>query len=185
MDLRTPFAFRSTISDDSSPVESETYSDEFLRQTLMRVHRIAMVGASTRWQRPSYFVMKYLLARGFEVLPVNPRSAGENLLGQTVYARLEDVPAPVDMVDIFRDSAAAGTVVDDAIRLKDEKSIRVIWMQLTVVNPSAAERARAAGLDVVMDRCPKIEWSRLAGELSWNGLNSRIVDSRRRKLFTR
>ena len=125
-----------------------------------------MVGASTRGHRPSYFVMKYLLAHGFVVLPVNPRAAGQSLLGQLVHATLEEVPAPVDMVDIFRDSEAAGGIVDDALRLKDEKSIQVVWMQLAVKNPAAAARARAAGLDVIMDRCPKIEWSRLSGALS-------------------
>ena len=166
-------------------MEVESYSDEHLREILHRVHRIAMVGASTRWHRPSYFVMKYLTARGFTVFPVNPRAAGEKLLGQTVHATLEEVPGPIDMVDIFRDAQAAGGIVDEALRLKDEKSIQVVWMQLTVKNPPAAARARAAGLDVIMDRCPKIEWSRLSGELSWNGLNSQIIDSRRRRLVIR
>ena len=164
---------------------SETYRDDDLREILNGVHRIAMVGASTRWQRPSYFVLKYLLLRGFEVMPVNPRAAGQSILGQKVYASLDEVPAPIDMVDIFRDSEAAGGVVDDAIRLKDEKTIRVIWMQLTVENPAAAARARDVGMTVIMNRCPKIEYSRLNGELSWNGLNSRIVDSRRRRLVVR
>lgn len=164
---------------------SETYRDDELREILRGVRRIAMIGASTRWQRPSYFVLKYLLLRGFEVMPVNPRAAGQEILGQKVYASLDEVPAPIDMIDIFRDSEAAAGVVDDAIRLKDEKSIRVIWMQLTVENPAAAVRAREMGMTVIMNRCPKIEYSRLNGELSWNGLNSRIVDSRRRRLVAR
>ena len=160
----------------------DAYSDAYLQATLHRVRRIAVVGASTKWNRPSSFVMKYLMGRGFEILPVNPRAVGQKILGQTVYPSLDEVPAPFEMVDIFRSSEAAGGVVDEAIRLKEVKGIEVVWMQLTVRNDEAALRAEAAGLTVVMNRCPKIEWSRLNGELSWGGLNSQIVDSRRRRM---
>lgn len=159
-----------------------TYSDALLRGILARARTIAMVGASPRWNRPSYFAMKYLQEKGFRVIPVNPRAAGQTILGETCHEDLTAVPGPIDMVDVFRDSAAAGAVVDEAIGLKDEKAIQVIWMQLGVRNDAAAARAEAAGLGVVMDRCPKIEYGRLHNELSWGGFNSRIITSRRRRI---
>ncbi|MGF1511528.1 MAG: CoA-binding protein [Myxococcota bacterium] len=159
----------------------DRYSDEALRRILRRVKTVAMVGASTTWTRPSAFVMKYLQSRRYRVLPVNPRAAGQSLFGETVFESLEAAPGPYEMVDIFRNSEAAAGIVDDAIRLKDEKGIEVIWMQLTVRNDAAAARAESAGLTVVMNRCPKIEYSRLCGELSWGGINSGIISSRRPK----
>jgi predicted CoA-binding protein len=158
------------------------YSDGDLRAILGRVRVIAMVGASPMWRRPSYFAMKYLQSKGYRVIPVNPAAAGETILGETVYAALADVPDRFDMVDIFRNSEAAGAVTDEAIALKDEKKISIVWMQLGVRDDGAAARAEAAGLDVVMDRCPKIEWGRLFGELSWAGVNSRIISSKRPKV---
>lgn len=158
------------------------YSDRLLLDVLEDTRTVAMVGASPKWNRPSYFVMKYLLDRGFNVRPVNPIAVGQSILGQAVYASLDEVPAPFEMVDVFRSSEAAGPIVDDAIRLKDAKGIRYVWMQLTVRNDAAAARAEAAGLTVVMDRCPKIEWSRLHGELSWGGIDSKVISSRRRRL---
>ncbi len=163
----------------------DQYPDEHLRDVLGRVRRIAVIGASTHWTRPSYFVMKYLQLRGYTMLPVNPKAAGGQLLGARIYANLAEVPAPIDMVDIFRRSDIAGAVTKDAIRLKDEKGIKVIWMQLTVRNDEAAALAEEAGLTVVMNRCPKIEYSRLNGELSWNGINSEIISSRRRRTVYR
>ena len=123
--------------------------------------------------------MKYLAARGYSIYPVNPRALGETILGGPVYARLDEVPAPFEMVDVFRSSEAAGQVVDDVLRLQEAKGIRVVWMQLGVRNDAAAQRAEAAGLTVIMNRCPKIEWSRLHGELSWGGINSGVISSRR------
>ena len=158
------------------------YSDETLRGILRRTRTIAMVGASPSWVRPSNFAMKYLQGKGYRVIPVNPAAAGQEILGERVYSALADVPGPVEMVDVFRTSAAAGTAVDDAIAVKDRLGIRFIWMQLGVRNDAAAERARAAGLEVIMDRCVKIEYGRLFGELSWCGVNSRVLSSKRPKL---
>jgi predicted CoA-binding protein len=158
-----------------------SYTDETLRRILARVRTIAMVGASPNWNRPSYFVMKYLMEKGYRVIPVNPRAAGQEILGETCAATLAEVPGPFDMVDIFRASDAAGAVVDEAITLKDAKGIAVVWMQIGVRNDAAAARATAAGLEVVMNHCPKIEYGRLHSELSWGGFNSRIISSRRRR----
>src|SRR3972149_12039250 len=155
--------------------EPLTYSDAQLRGILGRVRRIAMVGASPNWNRPSYFVMKYLLEKGYDVVPVNPRAAGENILGVPCVATLADVPGAIDMVDIFRASDAADAIVDEAIALRDAKGIKVIWMQIGVRNDAAAARATAAGMEVVMDHCPKIEYGRPHSEVSWGGLQSRIT----------
>ncbi len=158
-----------------------TYSDDYLREILGAVRTIAMVGASPDWVRPSHFAMKYLQRKGYRVIPVNPRAAGTEILGEKVYASLADVPDRIDMVDVFRNSDAAGPITDDAIGCAKEKGITVIWMQLGVVNEAAAERARAAGLKVVMDRCPKIEYGRLFTELGWSGVNSGIISAKRPK----
>ncbi len=162
--------------------EPLTYSDEFLRGILAGVRCIAMVGASPKWTRPSYFAMKYLQEKGYRVVPVNPRAAGQDILGEACHAALAQVPGPIDMVDIFRASEVAGETLDEALALKDDKGIRVIWMQLGVRDDAAAARAQAAGLTVVMDRCPKIEYGRLHSELSWGGFNSGIISSRRRRI---
>ena len=162
-----------------------SYSDAQLRGILGRVRTIAVVGASPNWNRPSYFVMKYLLDKGYHVVPVNPRAAGEAILGVPCVATLAEVPGRIDMVDIFRASAAAAAVVDEVIDLREAKGISVIWMQIGVRNDAAAARAQAAGIEVVMDRCAKIEYGRLHSELSWGGFNSRIISSRRRKVDIR
>ena len=151
-----------------------TYTDAFLRKILQTVKVIALVGASSNWNRPSYFVMKYLQSKGYRVIPVNPGLAGQELLGETVYADLSALPFPVDMVQVFRNSEAAGAIADQAVAI----GAKVLWMQLGVRNDPAAQRATAAGLDVVMDRCPKIEFGRLGGELGWYGVNSGIISSR-------
>ncbi|GGF28403.1 CoA-binding protein [Aliidongia dinghuensis] len=156
----------------------DSYSDDYLRGILRRTKTIAMVGASPNWNRPSYFVMKYLQAKGFRVIPVNPRAAGEEILGEPVVATLADVPVPVDMVDVFRASDAAPGIVEDAIKV----GAKTVWMQIGVRHDAAAARAEAAGLDVVMNHCPKIEYSRLCGELGWSGVNTGILTSRRRKV---
>ncbi len=164
--------------------ERLTYSNAKIRRILNDVATIAMVGASPTWNRPSQYAMKYLQEKGYRVIPVNARAAGGEILGERVYATLAEVPGPIDMVQIFRNSEAAGPITDEAIAVAREKGIRVIWMQLTVRNDEAAARAEAAGLEVVMDRCPKIEYGRLNAELSWGGFNSEIITSRRRKVGT-
>jgi predicted CoA-binding protein len=153
------------------------YPDWQIRRILRDVNTIAMVGASTNWNRPSYFAMKYLQEKGFRIIPVNPRAAGEELLGETVYASLKDIPEPVDMVDIFQRIDRVPAVVDEAIEI----GAKIVWMQLTVRHDEAAKKAEAAGLTVIMNRCPKIEFGRLSGELGWSGINTRVLTSRRSK----
>ena len=155
------------------------YDDRKIRRILNQVRTIAMVGASPTWNRPSYFAMKYLQTRGFRVIPINPRAAGSEILGEMTYASLAEVPDRVDMVQIFRNSEAAGPITDEAIAVAEDKGVEVLWMQLGVRNDEAAARAEAAGLEVVMDRCPKIEFGRLHSELSWGGFNSKVISSRR------
>lgn len=160
-----------------------TYSNAYIRAILDEVRTVAMIGASPNNIRPSYFVLKYLIDKGYRVIPVNPGQAGKEILGQTVYARLADIPEPVDMVDIFRASEAAAGVVDEALALTPRP--KVIWMQLGVRNDAAAAKAEAAGLKVVMDRCPKIEYGRLSGEIAWAGVNTRTLSSQRPRLAGR
>jgi len=157
----------------------DSYSDPFIAGILGSARVIAMVGASAGTNRPSYFAMKYLLGKGYRVIPVNPTLAGKEILGQRVYGSLADVPAPVDIVDIFRNSAAALEVVREAIRLKETLGIKVVWMQLGVRNDEAAAEAEAAGLQVVMNRCPKIEYGRLSGEIGWAGVNAGTITAKR------
>jgi hypothetical protein len=160
----------------------DAYSDDHIADILREVRSVAMIGASANASRPSYFVLKYLLAKGYTVTPVNPGLGGTMILGRPVAAALSEVPAPVDMVDIFRNSEAALEVTREAIRLKDRLGIKVIWMQLSVRNDLAAAEAEAAGLRVVMNRCPKIEYGRLSGEIGWVGFNSGVISSQRPKL---
>lgn len=153
------------------------YPDATIREILTTTKSIALVGASSNPARPSWIVMKYLLGRGFAVIPINPGQAGGEILGQRVYASLGDLDRPVDMVEIFRNSAAAGPIVDEALAL--EPKPKTIWMQLSVRDDEAAARAEAAGVQVVMNRCPKIEYGRLSGEISWQGVNSRTLSSKK------
>lgn len=153
------------------------YPDDLVRSVLRETRRIAMVGASDNPARPSYFVFKYLSERGYDVIPVNPARAGKDLLGKPFVASLAAIDGPVDMVDIFRNSEAALDVVKEALAL--EPLPRFIWMQLTVRNDEAAALAEAKGLTVIMDRCPKIEFGRLSGEISWQGVNSRVISAKR------
>ena len=162
----------------SAMPDHESYEDDFLRGILDRVKTIAMVGASPHWNRPSYFAMKYLQGKGYRVIPINPKAAGQPILGEQAYASLKDVPVPVDMVDIFRKSNAAPSIVDEALQMDPRPG--VIWMQLGVRNDAAAEKAEAHGMTVVMNRCPKIEYARLFGEIGWLGVNSRVISSKRR-----
>jgi len=147
------------------------YSDALIRTILTSTKTIAMVGLSANWNRPSFFVAKYLQGKGYRVIPVNPGLAGQVVLGETAYARLSDIPFSIDMVEIFRASHHAGPIVDEALAL----GIKTIWMQLGVRDDLAAARAESAGATVIMDRCPKIEWGRLGGELSWSGVNSGLI----------
>jgi len=168
-------------------VKHDSYPDVYILRILDGVRTIAMVGASDLWNRPSFFAMKYLQEKGYRVIPVNPRLAatGSSVLGEKVCASIADVPAPVDLVDFYLRSSAVGAVVDEAIAVAPAKGIRVIWMQLGVRDDAAAERAERAGLQVVMNRCPKIEWGRLHSELSWGGFNSRVITAKRRRLAAR
>jgi len=156
----------------------DRYDDLYLRKILRETKTIAMVGLSANWNRPSFFAAKYLLDRGYRVFPVNPAAKGQEILGQKVHGSLEELPQKVDMVDIFRNSEAAGPITDEAIK----HGAKVVWMQLGVVNEAAAKRAEDAGLKVVMNRCPKIEHSRLAGTIEWHGIASGVITSRKRAL---
>ncbi len=135
------------------------YSDSYIRRVLTRNRVIAVVGASPRWERPSCYTMQYLQSMGYQVIPVNPSEAGGEILGREVYADLRDIPGPIDLVSIFRKPDKVGPIVDEAIRL----GAKAIWMQEGVRDEHAAERARQAGLDVIMDLCPKKEHFRLFG----------------------
>jgi uncharacterized protein len=155
----------------------DAYDDAYIRGILTSVKRIALVGASANEARPSYIVTKYLLERGYQVVPVNPGLDGQMLLGQRVHGSLAQIEGALDMVEIFRNSDAAGPITDEALALTPRPA--VIWMQLSVRNDEAAARAEALGVKVVMNRCPKIEYGRLSGEIGWQGINSRILSSRK------
>jgi predicted CoA-binding protein len=161
----------------------DSYPDPYIRGILNTVKSIAMVGFSPKENRPSFFVFKYLLERGYRMIPVNPGQAGKEVLGQRIYARLSDVPGPVDMIDVFRGPQHAPAIVDEALGLKPRP--QVIWMQLGVRNDEASAKAEAAGIKVVMNRCPKIEYGRLSSEIGWMGVNSRTLTSKRAQLLGR
>ncbi len=150
-------------------------SDEIssLRRILRNHRRVAIVGLSADWFRPSHFVAKYLQQHGYRVVPVNPRY--DSILGERCYARLEDIPEPIDMVDVFRRTQDVGPIADSAIAI----GAKCLWQQIGVRNEAAAGQARAAGLDVVMDRCVKIEHARLFGGLHWAGVNTRVISAKR------
>ena len=161
-----------------SSVVHDRYDDAYLRRILRDTRTIAMVGASANWNRPSFFAMKYLQSRGYKIYPVNPGAVGQTILGEKVYGSLDELPEKPDMVDIFRNSEAAGPITDEAIK----HGAKVVWMQIGVVNPEAARRAEEAGLKVVMNRCPKIEHSRLSGSIEWHGIASGVISSKKRAL---
>jgi uncharacterized protein len=158
-------------------MDHETYPNDYIREILKGVKSIALVGASQNPARPSWIVMKYLLERGYDVIPINPGLAGQELLGKRVYKNLKEIPQAVDMVEIFRNSQAAGPITDEALSL--EPLPKVLWMQLSVRDDDAAKKAEDKGLKVVMNRCPKIEFGRLSGEISWQGVNSRMLSSKK------
>ena len=162
-------------------MDHDSYPDAYIRGILNTVKSIAMVGISPKESRPSYFAFKYLQERGYNMIPVNPGQAGKQILGRKVYARLTDIPEPVDMVDVFRASQFALPIVAEALKLDPRP--QVIWMQLGVRNDEAAAKAEAAGVKVVMNRCPKIEYGRLSSEIGWMGVNSRTLTSKKAKLL--
>jgi len=161
----------------------DTYPDAYIRGILNTVKTIAMVGLSPKDNRPSYFAFKYLLERGYRMIPVNPGQAGSEILGQKVYAKLADIPEPVDMVDVFRASQYALGIVKEALALTPRP--QVIWMQLGVRSDEAARLAEDNGLKVVMNRCPKIEYGRLSSEIAWMGVNTRTLSSKKAQLSGR
>jgi predicted CoA-binding protein len=164
-------------------MDHNSYDDSYIRGILNTVKTIAMVGVSANTSRPSYFAFKYLLERGYHMIAVNPTLGGQELLGRKVYARLSDIPEPVDMVDIFRASRHAVAIVEEALALSPRP--QVIWMQLGIRNDEAANLAEANGLKVVMNRCPKIEYGRLSSEIAWMGVNTRTLTARKPRLFGR
>jgi hypothetical protein len=164
-------------------MDHDNYSDTYIRGILNTVKTIAMVGVSANTSRPSYFAFKYLMERGYRMIPINPGLVGQELLGQKVYGRLADIPLPVDMVDIFRAARYAPDIVREALALKPRP--QVIWMQLGIRNDEAAELAEGNGLKVVMNRCPKIEYGRLSSEIAWMGVNTRTITARKPQLFGR
>lgn len=155
----------------------DAYDNAYIAGILNSVKTIAIVGASANDVRPSWFVLKYMLDKGFSVFPINPGHAGKEILGRMTYARLADIPQPIDMVDIFRAPAAVPGIVDEVLAL--DPLPKVLWMQLGVRHDEAASKAEAAGIKVVMNRCPKIEYGRLSGEIGWNGVNSGVLSSKK------
>lgn len=162
---------------DHPHMNHDSYDDSLIRSILKETKSIALVGASNNQARPSFIVFKYLKERGYHVIPINPGLAGQDILGVPVVARLADLQEPVDMVEIFRNSEAAGPITDEALRLLPLP--KVIWMQLSVRNDEAAKRAEDKGVTVIMNRCPKIEYGRLSGEIGWQGINSRVLSSKK------
>ena len=160
----------------SAALSQLVYPDELILGILRDTRTIAMVGASPNWNRPSYFAMRYLQRKGFRVIPVNPRALDAPILGEQVYPDLESVPVPVDVVDVFRRPEDVPPIAASAIAI----GAKVLWMQLGIRNAEAQAVAEAGGLTVVQDRCMKIEFGRLSGELAWNGVNGDVISSRRR-----
>jgi predicted CoA-binding protein len=157
----------------------DSYDDAFIRSILDKVKSVAVVGASQGDDKPSMFVVKYLSERGYKVFPINPGRAGQFVAGVKAYARLADVPEPIDMVDVFRRSDAVPKVLDEVLALSPLP--KIFWMQLGVRNDEAAARAEAAGMTVIMNRCPKIEYGRLSREIGWVGVNTRTLSSKKPK----
>ncbi len=155
----------------------DVYSDDYIRAILNDVKTIAMVGASPHNVRPSYFAFKYLAERGYDMVPINPGQVGKSLVGKPFVASLRDIDRAIDMIDIFRSADNVMPIVDEALTL--DPLPKVIWLQLGVRNDAAAAKAEAAGIKVVMNRCPKIEYGRLSSEISWMGVNSRTLSSKR------
>lgn len=161
----------------------DSYSDSYIHSILSTVKTVAIVGASTNPARASNIVVKYLRGKKYRTYPVNPVYAGQEILGRMTYARLADVPEPIDLIDIFRRVDAIPSVVEEALAL--EPKPKVIWMQLGLRDDAAAALAEAAGVKVVMNRCMKIEYGRFSGEISWFGVNTRLLTTRKPTLGER
>jgi uncharacterized protein len=159
------------------PVNHDRYDDAHIREILGTVKTVAVVGASHGDDKPSMFVVKYLTERDYRVFPINPGRAGKLVAGVPAYARLADVPEPIDLIDVFRRADRVGEILDEALELSPRP--KVFWMQLGVRNDEVAARAEAAGMTVIMDRCPKIEYGRLSREISWVGVNTRTLSSKK------
>lgn len=155
----------------------DSYENAYIAGILNSVKTVAIVGASANDVRPSFFVAKYLVDKGYRVFPINPGQAGKQIAGAMTYASLADLPEPVDMVDIFRASSAVPGITDQILAL--DPFPKVVWMQLTVRDDASAARLEEQGIKVVMNRCPKIEYGRLSGEIGWNGVNSRVISSKK------
>jgi uncharacterized protein len=155
----------------------DRYDDSYIRGILNAVKTVAVVGASPGDNRPSMFVVKYLAERGYRIFPINPGRGGQDIGGEKTYARLGDVPEKIDMVDVFRNSESVPPILDEALALSPRPD--VFWMQQGVRNDAVAAKAEAAGMKVVMNRCPKIEYGRLSGEINWVGVNTRTLSSKR------
>jgi len=166
-----------TAKDRRYPMNHDSYSDGYIRGILNTVKTIAMVGASEKENRPSYFAFKYLLERGYSMIPINPGHAGEALLGRRIYARLADVPESIDMVDIFRAARYTVPIIKEALALSPRP--QAVWMQLGIRSDEAAALAETNGLKVVMNRCPKIEYGRLSSEIAWMGVNTRTISAKK------
>ncbi|MEM9331627.1 MAG: CoA-binding protein [Pseudomonadota bacterium] len=158
-------------------MDHDQYSDDYIKEVLDAVKTVAIVGASANKVRPSYFVLTYMKSKGYEVYPVNPGQAGKTIAGALCYGTMKEIPQPIHMVDVFRNSEAAYDVVCEALELNPLPT--VIWMQLGVRNDKAAQLAEEKGVKVVMNRCPKIEYARLCGEIGWVGVNSGVVSSKK------
>ena len=157
-----------------------TYEDEFIRGILNNTKNIAMIGLSSSWQRPSYFVAKYLLDRGYKIFPINPKEAGKKVLNQKVYSSVLEIKENIDMIDIFRKSSDVDILIDDILAVKPA----TIWLQIGVINAKIYNLAKKNKIKIIMDRCPKIEYSRLSGELGWAGINSGTFYNKRRIINT-
>lgn len=160
----------------------DAYPDSYIRSILTGVKTIAMVGASPVNVRPSYFAFKYLAERGYDMIPINPGQVGKTLVGKPFVGSLREIDRPIDMIDIFRSSQYAMAIVDEALSLATLP--KIIWMQLGVRDDTAAAKAEAVGIKVVMNRCPKIEYGRLTSEIQWMGVNSRTLSSKRAPIPT-
>ncbi|WP_421851672.1 CoA-binding protein [Oricola sp.] len=161
-------------------MDHDAYTDAYIGGILNSVRTIAIVGASANQVRPSFFVTRYLIDKGYTVHPINPGQAGRQILGREVYASLADLPEAVDMIDIFRASSAVPAITDEILAMPVLP--KVVWMQLTVRDDASAARLEERGVSVVMNRCPKIEYGRLSGEIRWNGVNSAVISARRPQL---
>ncbi|MEM7693662.1 MAG: CoA-binding protein [Pseudomonadota bacterium] len=155
----------------------DAYDDDLIGRVLRETRTVAMIGASANNVRPSYFVLKYLIAKGFVVYPINPGRAGGEIAGRPCYASIADVPEPIDLVDVFRAADAVPGVVEEVLALAPPP--KVLWLQLGIRNDEAVAPAEAKGITVIQNRCPKIEYGRLSGEIAWAGVNSRRISARR------